>query len=182
MSQDDPKTNEDAVEEASQEEESTQELTEKVEEVSEESNESAESLEEENQDKDESSESIPEDPQEAVADEERTEETVTQEEPKIPHFRAGDTVRLNYKIIEGAKERLQPFEGIVISKKGSGVSKTFTVRRIGADRVGVERIFPLYSPNLVDLTVVKKGKVRRAKLYYLRDKIGKAATKIKERK
>jgi len=97
-------------------------------------------------------------------------------------FRVGDTVKVSYKIIEGTKERVQPFEGIVISKKGKGVSKTFIVRKIGVDRIGVERIFPLYSPNIVDFEVIKKGKVRRAKLYYLRDKVGKAATRVKERK
>lgn len=105
-----------------------------------------------------------------------------EEEAKIEDFRTGDTVRILYKIIEGQKERIQPYEGIVISRKGHGLSKTFTVRRIGADRVGVERIFPLHSPNIVKLEVKRKGKVRRAKLYYLRDKIGRAATKVKERK
>ena len=96
-------------------------------------------------------------------------------------FRAGDTVRIIYKIVEGNEvRRTQPFEGIVISKKGMGVSKTFTVRRIGADNVGVERIFPLFSPNLESITILKKGKVRRAKLYYSREKTGKAAIKVKE--
>jgi len=101
---------------------------------------------------------------------------------EIPDFRPGDTVRLRYKIIEGDKTRIQPFEGIVISKKGSGLSKTFTLRRIGADSIGVERILPLHSPNIVDITVIKKGKVRRAKLYYLRDKKGREAMRIKDRK
>ena len=107
------------------------------------------------------------------------------EEPKkveIPDFRVGDTVKLSYRIIEGDKTRLQPFQGIVISKRGEGVSKTFTVRRIGADKIGVERIFPLHSPNIEKLQVVKKGKVRKAKLYYLRDKKGREAMRIKERK
>ncbi len=99
----------------------------------------------------------------------------------IPEFRAGDTVTVYYRIIEGDKVRTQPFEGIVISKRGEGVSKTFTVRKIGADSVGVERIFPLYSPNIERLVVEKTGKVRRAKLYYLRGKVGKQATKVKER-
>lgn len=103
--------------------------------------------------------------------------------PKVTEFRVGDTVKVVYKIVEGNEvRRTQPFEGIVIGKKGSDVSKTFTVRRIGADAIGVERIFPLYSPNIESLTVVKKGKVRRAKLYYLREKTGRAAMKIKERK
>lgn len=96
-------------------------------------------------------------------------------------FGVGDTVRVYYRIIEGENTRIQPYEGIVISKKGSGNSKTFTVRRIGADSVGVERIFPLFSPNIENVEVVKKGKVRRAKLYYLRGKVGRAATRIKER-
>jgi large subunit ribosomal protein L19 len=97
-------------------------------------------------------------------------------------FNVGDTVRVMYKIIEGGKERIQPFEGIVIGKKGESVSKTFTVRRIGAGGIGVERIFPVYSPNIADIQVVKAGQVRRAKLYYLRGKLGKAATKVKEKK
>lgn len=103
------------------------------------------------------------------------------EKAALPDFRVGDTVRVSYKIIEGDTVRTQPFEGIVISKKGSGVSKTFTVRKIGADSIGVERIFPLQSPNIEDLKVVKLGKVRRAKLYYLRGKKGREATRIKER-
>jgi large subunit ribosomal protein L19 len=97
-------------------------------------------------------------------------------------FGVGDTVRVMYKIIEAGKERIQPFEGIVIGKKGEQASKTFTVRRIGAGGIGVERIFPVYSPNITGIQVVKQGKVRRAKLYYLRGKIGKAATRVKERK
>lgn len=97
-------------------------------------------------------------------------------------FNVGDTVRVMYKIIEGGKERIQPFEGIVIGKKGEMTSKTFTVRRIGAGGIGVERIFPVYSPNISEIQVVKQGQVRRAKLYYLRGKIGKAATKVKDKK
>jgi large subunit ribosomal protein L19 len=100
----------------------------------------------------------------------------------IPDFGPGDTIKIMYKIVEGNKTRLQPYEGIVISKKGSGISKTVTVRKLGADGVGVERIFPLYSPNIKELSVTRRGKVRRAKLYYLRDKIGRAAYKIKENK
>ena len=90
-------------------------------------------------------------------------------------------MRVHYKVTEGDKSRIQPFEGIVISKKGSNVSKTFTVRKIGADSVAVERIFPLFSPNIDKIEVVKKGSVRRAKLYYLRDRVGKAASRVKER-
>ena len=96
-------------------------------------------------------------------------------------FNSGDTVRIFYKIIEGGKSRVQPFEGIVISKKGTGVSKTFTVRRIGADNICVERIFPLYSQNIDKIEIVSYGKVRRAKLYYLRERVGKAATRVKTR-
>jgi large subunit ribosomal protein L19 len=92
-------------------------------------------------------------------------------------FNSGDTVRIFYKIIEGGKSRVQPFEGIVISKKGTGVSKTFTVRRIGADNIGVERIFPLYSPMIEKVEVVKRSKVRRAKLYYIKDKAVKEINK-----
>lgn len=110
------------------------------------------------------------------------EKTLLSQKAELPEFRPGDTVRILYKIIEGAKERVQPYEGIVISKKGSGISKTFTVRRIGADRIGVERIFPLFSPNIVKLEVKKTGKVRRAKLYYLREKVGRAATRVREQK
>jgi len=99
----------------------------------------------------------------------------------VTEFSPGDTVKVNYKIIEGDKTRIQPFEGIVIAKSGKETSKTFTVRKIGADGVGVERIFPLFSPNITQLDVVKKGRVRRAKLYYLRGKKGRAATRVKEK-
>ena len=97
---------------------------------------------------------------------------------EIPDFRSGDTVRVNYKIKEGDKERLQPFEGIVIARKGAGACKTVTVRKIASGEVGVERIFPLNSPWIEGLEVVKKGKARRAKLYYLRQRKGKAAMRI----
>jgi len=100
----------------------------------------------------------------------------------IPTFRSGDTVKVSYRIIEGNKVRIQPYEGIVIARKGSGVAQTFTVRRIGADLVGVERIFPLYSPNIEKLEIVKKGLVRRSKLYYIRCKVGKEGRKVKEAK
>lgn len=101
---------------------------------------------------------------------------------ELPDFKAGDTVKVHYKIIEGNKTRIQPFEGIVIARKGKDVSRTFTVRKIGAGNIGVERIFPLYSPNITKFELVKEGSVRRSKLYYLRDKIGKAASKVKEKK
>jgi large subunit ribosomal protein L19 len=98
----------------------------------------------------------------------------------IPPFRAGDTIRVNVRVKEGEKERLQAFEGVCIARRGSGVSATFTVRKI-SNGIGVERIFPLHSPMLGDVTVVRRGMVRRAKLFYLRDVTGKAA-RIKERK
>jgi len=95
-------------------------------------------------------------------------------------FEIGDTIRVHYKIIEGTKERIQVYEGIVIAIDNKGISKTFTVRKMSFD-VGVERIFPVYSPKIAKIEVVRKGKVRRAKLYFLRDLTGKAA-KIKERR
>jgi len=102
-------------------------------------------------------------------------------EKSAPEFRVGDTVRVAVEIKEGNKTRIQNFEGVVIAVKGSGVGKTFTVRKIGANNVGVERIFPLYSDSIADIKVVRKGKVRRAKLYYLRGRTGKKA-RIKERR
>lgn len=96
----------------------------------------------------------------------------------VPEFNIGDTVRVEVRIREGNRSRLQAFEGTVIAKKGSGVSETFTLRRISYG-VGVERVFPLHSPNVDSLKVVRRGKVRRSKLYYLRDRVGKAA-KVKE--
>src|SRR5690349_12277591 len=98
----------------------------------------------------------------------------------IPAFRAGDTVRVNVRVKEGDKERLQAFEGVCIARRGSGVSATFTVRKV-SNGVGVERIFPVHSPMLGEIVVVRRGLVRRAKLYYLRNVTGKAA-RIKERK
>jgi large subunit ribosomal protein L19 len=97
----------------------------------------------------------------------------------IPDFNIGDTVKVYVKVIEGDKERLQPFEGSVIARKGSGTRETVTVRKVSFG-VGVERIFPLHSPIIDRIKIVKKGVVRRAKLYYLRDKKGKSA-KIKEK-
>lgn len=96
----------------------------------------------------------------------------------VPAFSVGDTVRVDVKIREGERERIQAFEGTVIARKGSGISETFTVRRVSYG-VGVERVFPLHSPNVADIKVVRYGKVRRSKLYYLRDRLGKAA-KVKE--
>lgn len=93
-------------------------------------------------------------------------------------FKAGDTVNVHYKIKEGDKERVQPFEGVVIARKGAGEGKTFTVRKIAADGVGVERIFPVNSPLIGQVEVIKKSRPRRAKLYYLRERKGKAAMKV----
>lgn len=104
--------------------------------------------------------------------------TEAQLNPNIPEFRVGDTVRVDVKITEGKRERIQAFEGIVIARKNRGVSETFTVRKKSAG-IGVERIFPIHSPIIAAITVVKKGKVRRAKLNFLRDVIGQF--KIKER-
>ena len=104
--------------------------------------------------------------------------TEKQMNPNVPEFRVGDTVRVDVKIVEGKRERIQAFEGVVIARKGAGISETFTVRRV-AYGVGVERVFPLHSPNVKDVQVVRYGKVRRSKLYYLRDRVGKAA-KVKE--
>ena len=98
----------------------------------------------------------------------------------IPPFRAGDTLRVNVRVKEGEKERLQAFEGVCISRRGAGVSETFTVRKI-SNGVGVERIFPVHSPMLSEITVVRRGRVRRAKLFYLRNVTGKSA-RIKEKK
>ncbi|MBQ1389832.1 MAG: 50S ribosomal protein L19 [Clostridia bacterium] len=98
---------------------------------------------------------------------------------EVPSFEIGDTVRVSVNIREGDRERIQMFEGTVIAKKSSGVAETFTVRRV-AYGVGVERVFPLHCPNVKDVKVIRRGKVRRAKLYYLRDRVGKAA-KVKEK-
>ena len=95
-----------------------------------------------------------------------------------PQFEIGDTVRVSVNIREGDRERIQMCEGTVIAKRGSGVAETFTVRRLSYG-VGVERVFPVNSPNVVDVKVVRHGKVRRSKLYYLRGRVGKAA-KVKE--
>lgn len=96
----------------------------------------------------------------------------------VPAFSVGDTVRVGFKVIEGTKERIQNFEGVVIAKKHGGIRESFTVRRLSFG-VGVERTFPVHSPKIASISVVKKGKVRRAKLYYLRGLTGKAA-KIQE--
>ena len=97
----------------------------------------------------------------------------------LPVFNVGDTVKVGYKIIEGGKERIQNFEGIVSARKNGGIQESFTVRHISYG-VGVEKTYPLHSPKIASITVVRKGKVRRAKLYYLRNLTGKAA-KVKEK-
>jgi|TARA_B100001248_G_scaffold261689_1_gene253674 large subunit ribosomal protein L19 len=96
------------------------------------------------------------------------------ESKQIPDFAPGDTVRVNVKISEGTRERVQAYEGVVIGRSGSGINESFTVRKISYGE-GVERVFPVYSPTIESISVVKKGKVRRAKLYYLRDRRGKSA-------
>ena len=98
---------------------------------------------------------------------------------EITDFNVGDTVKVFVKVVEGDKERIQPFQGVVIARKGSGARETFIVRKISFG-VGVEKIFPVYSPNINKIEVIKQGSVRRAKLYYIREKKGKAA-KIKEK-
>lgn len=99
--------------------------------------------------------------------------------PELPAMRVGDTVHVTVRVTEGNRERTQAFEGTIIAKKHGGINETFTVRRISYG-VGVEKVFPLYSPVIEKVETVRKGKVRRAKLYYLRDRVGKAA-KVKEK-
>ena len=98
--------------------------------------------------------------------------------PNVPEFRVGDTVRVDVKIIEGRRERIQAFEGVVVGRKGGSVSETFTVRKVSSG-VGVERTFPMHSPKIAGIKVVRKGKVRRAKLTFLRGMVG--GYRIKER-
>lgn len=97
----------------------------------------------------------------------------------VPEMRIGDTLKVSVKVVEGSRERIQLFEGYLIARKGGGVSETITVRRVSYG-IGVERTFPIHSPRIAKIEVVRSGKVRRAKLYYLRDRVGKAA-RIKER-
>lgn len=94
--------------------------------------------------------------------------------PTLPNFKAGDNITVNYKIIEGTKERIQSFKGDVIKRQGEGATASFTVRKV-SDGIGVERLFPVYSPNIESITLNKVGKVKRAKLYYLRNRSGKRA-------
>src|ERR1051326_7014424 len=100
--------------------------------------------------------------------------------PEVPKFEIGDTVDVHQRILEGQKERVQVFSGVVIARRGEGMSESFTVRRI-VQGEGVERVFPLHSPRIAKVEVKRTGKVRRAKLYYLRDRVGKA-TRLRERK
>lgn len=104
--------------------------------------------------------------------------TKEQLRPDLPDFRPGDTVRVHVKVVEGNRERIQVFEGVVIKRRGAGISETFTVRKVSYG-VGVERTFPVHTPKIAKLEVIRRGKVRRAKLYYLRELRGKAA-RIKE--
>lgn len=99
----------------------------------------------------------------------------------IPEFRVGDTVRVGVKVVEGGRERIQEFEGVVIRRRSGGINENFTVRRIASHGVGVERTFLLHAPRVESIKVIRQGKVRRAKLYYLRGRTGKAA-RIKERR
>ena len=108
------------------------------------------------------------------------EKEIAKDISNLDFFKPGDTVAVSYKIVEGSKERIQIFRGDVIQIKGAGVSKTFTVRKI-SNGVGVERIFPLNSPNIVEVKNLKKGRVRRARLYYLRELSGKSA-RVREKK
>jgi large subunit ribosomal protein L19 len=100
--------------------------------------------------------------------------------PTLPNFKAGDNITVNYKIVEGSKERIQSFKGDVIKRQGTGATASFTVRKM-SDGVGVERLFPIFSPNIESIILNKVGKVSRAKLYYLRDRSGKSA-RIQEKR
>ena len=100
--------------------------------------------------------------------------------PTLPNFKAGDNITVNYKIVEGSKERIQSFKGDVIKRQGTGATASFTVRKM-SDGVGVERLFPIFSPNIESIVLNKVGKVSRAKLYYLRDRSGKSA-RIQEKR
>ena len=117
---------------------------------------------------------------EGVEDDAKLIEEITKEQLRtdLPAFRPGDTLRVHVKVVEGNRERIQVFEGVVIKRRGGGISETFTVRKISYG-VGVERTFPLHTPKIAKIEVVRHGKVRRAKLYYLRELRGKAA-RIKE--
>jgi large subunit ribosomal protein L19 len=100
---------------------------------------------------------------------------------ELPSFAPGDTVRVGVKVVEGNKERIQAFEGTCIARSGFGLGETFTIRRVASGNIGIERTFLLHSPRLDSIEVRRRGKVRRAKLYYLRDRIGSKAIRIKEK-
>jgi len=104
-----------------------------------------------------------------------------QQRDDVPHFGPGDTVRVHVKVVEGNRERTQPFEGIVIRRRGGGINENFTVRRIASHGIGVERTFPIHAPRVDRIEVLRHGQVRRAKLYYLRGLTGRAA-RIRERR
>ena len=106
--------------------------------------------------------------------------TDAQKRDNIPEFGSGDTVRVQVRVVEGEKERIQIFEGVVIQRKGVGIQETFTVRKIGTGGIGVERIFPLHTPRIAEIEVIRRGKVRRSKIFYMRDLHGRAA-RISER-
>ena len=106
------------------------------------------------------------------------EQTIVTDE--YPEFKTGDTVNVHYRVREGDKERIQKFEGLVISRKGSGANQTFMVRKVSAGNIGVERIFPLFSPFIAKIELKKQGDIKRSKLYYLRERQGKSA-RIKEK-
>jgi len=108
------------------------------------------------------------------------EQLATKAKSTLPKFKAGDNITVNYKILEGNKERIQSFKGDVIKRQGTGATTSFTVRKM-SDGVGVERLFPIYSPNIDSIVLNKVGKVSRAKLYYLRDRSGKSA-RIREKR
>ena len=180
MSQDENKK----IKKEEEEEKAVEETVEGTEETTEE-NEGIENSDEQSDSSEVDQELDSEEPEEAIEESISEEiegvEEIKKDEERMPKFRVGDTIRVSYKIIEGDKVRTQPFQGIVIAEKGAGTSRTFTVRKIGADGIGVERIFPFFSPNIEKVKVMKMGKVRRAKLYYLRGRIGRKATKIKDR-
>ncbi|MGA7671792.1 MAG: 50S ribosomal protein L19 [Nitrolancea sp.] len=99
----------------------------------------------------------------------------------VPHFGPGDTVRVHVKVVEGTRERVQPFEGVVIRRRGGGINENFTVRRIASHGIGVERTFPIHAPRVDRIEVLRNGRVRRARLYFLRGRTGRAA-RIRERR
>ena len=107
--------------------------------------------------------------------------TASQMRDDVPEFGAGDTVRVHVRVVEGEKERLQVFEGVVLKRNGAGIHETFTVRKIGTGGIGVERVFPVHTPRVARIEVLRRGKVRRSKIYYMRDLRGRAA-RISERR